>query len=194
VRPALSRAERANFVRSRKRRFSATSGPRGRIPRQDGAGEPKSKKEKIMARKEIILEIQDREQTLTFRIREMPASKLESWIIRAVLLVAGSGAEVPAGADLKAVGLFLQSKGLTALGNVDFEKSRPLLDELLSCCSRVIERVEERCTPESVDAYIEDVKTLFTLRMEALKLNLGFFKGAVENLSGSPEKALSATP
>jgi hypothetical protein len=38
----------------------------------------------------------------------------------------------------------------------------------------VIDQVEERCTSETVDAYILDVKTLFTLRMEAIKLNLVF--------------------
>lgn len=145
-----------------------------------------------MARKEITIDIQDREQNLTFKIKEMPATRLESWIIRALLLVAGSGAQVPDGADLKAAGAFLAEKGLTALGNIDFDKAQPLLDELLGCCSRVVERVEERCTPQSVDAYIQDVSTLFKLRMEAVKLNLGFLGPEVERLSGFPEKASTA--
>lgn len=147
-----------------------------------------------MARKEITVDIQDRDQLLTFKIKEMPATKLESWIIRALLLVAGSGAQVPDGSDIKAAGAFLAEKGLAALGNIDFEKARPLLDELLGCCSRVVEKVEERCTADSVDAYIFDVKTLFTLRMEAIKLNLGFFVPEAERLSGSPEKPSSETP
>jgi hypothetical protein len=146
-----------------------------------------------MARKESIITIQDRDQELTFKIREMPATKLESWIIRALLLVAGSGAQVPDGSDIKAAGAFLAEKGLNALGNIDFEKARPLLDELLGCCSRVIERIEERCTPETVDAYILDVKTLFTLRMEAIKLNLGFLGPEAARLSGSPEEPSTAT-
>lgn len=153
-----------------------------------------------MARKEITVDIQDRDQLLTFKIKEMPATRLESWIIRALLLVAraggpdGSGAQVPDGSDIKAAGAFLAEKGLTALGNIDFEKARPLLDELLGCCSRVVEKVEERCTPDSVDNYILDVTTLFTLRMEAIKLNLGFLGPEVERLSGSPVKPNSETP
>lgn len=147
-----------------------------------------------MARKESLITIQDRDQELIFTIREMPATKLESWIIRALLLLAGSGAQVPGGTDIKAAGAFLAEKGLAALGNVDFEKAGPLLDELLGCCSRVIGRVEERCTPESVDAYILDVTTLFRLRMEAVKLNLGFLGPEVERLSGSPEKPDTETP
>lgn len=127
-----------------------------------------------MSRKETIIDIQDREQLLTFKIREMPASKLESWIMRSLLLLTASNVQVPAGSDANAAGAFLLEHGLTALGNVEFEKAQPLLDDLLSCCSRVVENIEERCTPQSVDAYILDVKTLFRLRMEAFKLNLGF--------------------
>lgn len=138
-----------------------------------------------MARKESIITIQDRDQELTFKIREMSATKLESWIIRALLLVAGSGLQVPDGSDIREAGVFLAENGLMALSNVDFEKAQPLLDELLGCCSRVVEKVEERCTPDSVDNYILDVKTLFTLRLEAIKLNLGFLQPEGESLSGS---------
>ncbi|MDR1396860.1 MAG: hypothetical protein LBJ14_03935 [Desulfarculales bacterium] len=147
-----------------------------------------------MARKETIITIQDREQELTFKIREMPATKLEAWIIRALLLLSGAGAKVPDGADLKATGTFLAEKGLSALGNIDYEKASPLLDELLGCCSRLVERVEERCTQESVDNYIIDVTTLFKLRMEAVKLNLGFLEPEAARLSGSPAKPGSEAP
>lgn len=146
-----------------------------------------------MARKESIITIQDRDQELTFKIREMPATKLESWIIRALLLVAGSGAQVPDGSDIKAAGAFLAEKGLTALGNIDFEKAQPLLDDLLGCCSVTIDRLEKRLTPDIVDDHILDVTTLFKLRMEAIKLNLGFLGPEVERLSGSPVKPNSET-
>lgn len=151
-----------------------------------------------MARKEITVDIQDREQLLTFKIKEMPATKLESWIIRALLLVAGSGAQVPDGSDIKAAGAFLAEKGLTALGNIDFEKARPLLDELLGCCSVMLEKLEKRLTPDTVDDHIQDVKTLFLLRKEAVKLNLGFLGPEVakvgERHSGSPVKPNTETP
>lgn len=145
-----------------------------------------------MARKEIIIDIQDREQLLTFKIREMPASRLERWIARIILLLAGSGVNLPSVDDIGAAGEFVMENGLSALASVDFEKAEPLLDELLGCCSRVIERVEERCTPQSVDAYILDVTTLLKLRMEALKLNLSFLLPEGASLSGSPEKTATA--
>ena len=146
-----------------------------------------------MARRLIEITIEDRGNQLHFVIEEMPATKLESWVIRALLLVAGAGMDVPDGADLKKAGAFLADKGISALGTIDYEKARPLLDEMLGCCYRKIEKVKERCTPDTVDGYIEDVQTLFKLRMEAVKLNLGFLKAEVENQSGSREKLSTET-
>lgn len=147
-----------------------------------------------MARRTIEITIEDRGNPLHFIIEEMPATKLESWIIRALLLVAGAGMEVPDGSDLRKAGAFLADKGIGALGSLDFEKARPLLDELLGCCFRKIDKVKERCTPDTVDGYIEDVQTLLKLRMEAIKLNLGFLKAEVEKLSGSREQPNIETP
>lgn len=147
-----------------------------------------------MARRTIEITIEDRGNPLHFVIEEMPATKLESWIIRALLLVAGAGMEVPDGSDLRKAGAFLADKGIGALGSLDFEKARPLLDELLGCCFRKIDKVKERCTPDTVDGYIEDVQTLLKLRVEAIKLNLGFLKAEVEGLSGSREQPNIETP
>ncbi|MDR2160561.1 MAG: hypothetical protein LBO77_00220 [Desulfovibrio sp.] len=143
-----------------------------------------------MARKETLITLQDRDQELIFKIREMSATRLESWMIRALLLIASSGVDTPDGADIQAVGEYLAERGLRALGGIEYEKASPLLDEMLACCSRVVEKVEERCTPQTVDAYILDVSTLVRLRMEAAKLNLGFLlpEGAAadEKPSGFP--------
>jgi hypothetical protein len=147
-----------------------------------------------MARKETIVTLQDRDQELTFKIREMPATKLESWIIRALLLIAGSGGQAPGGSDIRAAGAFLAEKGLAALGGIDFEKARPLLDELLGCCSILIDKLEKRLTPEIVDDHIQDVACLFKLRVEAVKLNLGFLGPEVERFSGFPGKAPTEAP
>lgn len=141
-----------------------------------------------MARRTVELTIEDRGNPLHFIIREMPATKLEAWIIRALLLIVGADIEVPNGSDLKSAGAFLAERGVTSLGSVDYDKAAPLLDELLGCCSRRLDKVEERCTPDTVDGYIEDVSTLFKLRMEAAKLNLGFLAAEVERLSASPTK------
>ena len=144
-----------------------------------------------MARKESIITIQDQDQELTFKIRQMSATQLESWGIRVILLIAAAGVKVPAGYDLKAAVAFLKENSGALLGNLgslDFEKAKPLLDELLACCSIKIGNLEKRCTPEVIDDHVQDVKTLLTLRKEAIKLNVGFSKPEEETPSGSPTK------
>lgn len=133
-------------------------------------------------RKEKTIVIDDRGRSLTFKIREMSALRLESWIARAGILLAATGildetrvdvrnaGEIAAGVA-RAVG----ESGISALGRLDYDKARPLLDELLSCCSRVDAGVEQPLTPDVLEGFIEDVRTLFTLRKEALALNFGFF-------------------
>ncbi|MEG2172376.1 MAG: hypothetical protein RRY29_03850 [Desulfovibrionaceae bacterium] len=131
-----------------------------------------------MARKEITVTFNDDGNKLTFRIVQMPATKLESWLIRAGLVLANSGAKFPEGAGLQAAGMHLASQGMSALGgvNIDYEKVKPLLDDLLHCCHRVLDgSVEQHVTESTVDGYITDVRNLFKLRVEALKLNLDFF-------------------
>lgn len=141
-------------------------------------------------RKEKTVTIDDRGTSLTFKIREMPALKLESWILRAVMLLASSGlldrklaAKAKEAANsmqtaeaMSSVGSFVTEHGLKALGSVDYEKAEPLLAELLACCSRVDGGVEQRLdNPVVVEGIISDVRTLFKLRKEAFALNFDFF-------------------
>ena len=138
-------------------------------------------------RNEKIIELEDRGNKLTFKIREMSATQLEDWTMRAVLVLAGAGSDIPAGGGVEGIGKYLAEHGLAAIGNVDYAKAKPLLDEMLGCCYRVIDRMEEKVTPETADAYIKDMTTLFKLRVEALKTNFSFFGNG--SPSASPEKA-----
>lgn len=153
-------------------------------------------------RKEKKIVVNDRGRELAFVVREMPATKLECFLVRAGLLLAGSGlagsllgggdAESPDVAQvMRAAGRMVTSeKGadlLRALGSLDYEKARPLLNDLLGCCT--LEGSVAPLSEETADAVIEDVRTLFALRKEALALNLGFFAPAGPSgsqPSGSP--------
>lgn len=153
-------------------------------------------------RKEKKVVVDDRGRELVFVVREMPATRLESFIVRAGLLLAGSGlAEgLLGGADGEApdvsqvvelAGSLARRQGtelLRALGSLDYEKARPLLADLLGCCT--LEGAVAPLSEETADAVIEDVRTLFTLRKEALALNLDFFAGAGQ--SGSQPSASPA--
>lgn len=145
-------------------------------------------------RKEKTIVLTDRDKQLTFKIREMPATRLESWIVRAGLLLASTGmlkglssGSPDAGEVINAAGRAMAEEGLSALGRIDYEKAAPLLDELLACCCRVDAGIEQQMTPDVADGIIEDVRTLFALRREALALNLGFFAPA--GASGSADGA-----
>ena len=141
-------------------------------------------------RKEKIITLNDRGHELTFKIREMPALKLESWLMRAGLLLAGTGAfdgkdVTSAGEAISRAGKVLSQGGISALAQIDYEKAQPLLDDLLACCTRTDAGIEQRLTPETVDGIIEDVRTLFALRKEALALNVGFFTDGVLSVTRS---------
>ena len=150
-------------------------------------------------RKEKVVVLNDRGRELTFKIREMPATRLESFIIRAGLLLAGSGllksggnpVSMDAGAALDAAGKAIAEGGLSALAQLDPAKVQPLLNELLGCCEHMVDGLGHPLTPETVDGVIEDIKTLFTLRKEALILNFDFF-GAAGLFASPPEVEATA--
>ena len=117
-------------------------------------------------RKEKTIVIDDRGRSLTFKIREMSALRLESWIARAGILLAATGILNETKADVRnvgdiaaSVGRMMGDFGISALGKLDYDKARPLLDELLSCCSRVDAGVEQPLTPDVLEGFIEDVRT-----------------------------------
>ena len=116
-------------------------------------------------RKETVVTIEDRGNPLTFTIREMPATQLERWIIRAMLLLAGSEGLEGLSGGVENAGKYLSEHGLKALANVEYEKAQPLLDELLACCARTDAGIEQRCTPAS----------LILRAASGVKLNFGFF-------------------
>lgn len=131
-------------------------------------------------RKEKIVTLNDRGRELSFKIREMPATRLESWIVRAGLLLASTGvldskSITDASDAIQAAGKVIAEGGLAALGNVDYDKVQPLLDELLGCCEHMVDGIGHKVTPDTVDGIIEDVKTLFALRKEVITLCFDFF-------------------
>ena len=135
-------------------------------------------------RQEKRITIEDRGGKLEFVVREMSATQLEDWTMRAVLVLAGAGSDIPANGGVEGIGKYLAEHGLAAIGAVDYAKAKPLLDEMLACCSRVVDKMEEKVTPETADAYIMDMSTLFKLRLEAFKVNFSFFG------NGSPSATL----
>jgi hypothetical protein len=144
-------------------------------------------------RRTKTITLDDRGNKRAFRIEEMPATELESWAIQAALALSVT-LEVKPDDNLFDLTVLedvirrLFAGGLGRLSLIDYNKVKPLYDKLLLCCYRLDGGVEQRCEPETIDGYIEDVKTLFALRAEALKLNFSFFPNAApsDSRSSSP--------
>lgn len=125
-------------------------------------------------RNKIQIQLIDDGTPLDFEITQMSATRKESWILRALLLLSeGAGRiniDLSGEADIDGLMSELGEKGLGIFSGITPEKVQPLLDDLLACCSRVMGQSRQLCTPATVDGYISDVKTLFRLRVESFKV------------------------
>jgi hypothetical protein len=132
-------------------------------------------------RKVTEVTINDRGTDKAFRITEMAATKLEKWIAKAALIILGKTnfTEVEAASAIaEAAG-----KGFESFREIPFEQIEPLYDALLDCVEFKAAGIYIKVDPATIDGQIEDVQTLFKLRMEVLKLNLGFFAAAFPSIT-----------
>jgi hypothetical protein len=104
-----------------------------------------------------------------FKIRQMSASRGERFFFKLLLLLGG---------DMEVSKLTDPYALLSALADKPFERVEELLDDMLSCVSRVNGGVETQLTPENVDAFVSSPMTLFKLRAEVVKAN-NFFQNGV---------------
>lgn len=142
-------------------------------------------------RKEIIVNLTDDGNELTFKIKQMSAIKQERWINKVLILAAGSNVLSGMFSSFKLSGLSNQLKNmdidkfLDMFGKLDYKKIEPLYNELLECCSYVPDKNNLNFTTalnaDNADSIIGDVQTLYKLRLEALKINFNFFSNGAKS-------------
>ena len=124
-----------------------------------------------MLNEKIIAIDKGRDAGKTFKVKEMPVTKLEKWAARALLAVFGS--EMPA--DIRTLSASSNTAALLSAG------LRGLYDELLGQIYRVPNPHKPddaiRLTPQNLDAHVEDVGTIYRLRWEAIAVCLDFLQG-----------------
>lgn len=131
-------------------------------------------------RKEQTVLLEDDGRELMFKITQMSAVQQERWINRLLLMLAGSG-NLDNALDALQSNVKAGEYGniIRLLGALKYEDAEPLYDELLECCAHIPDRNNTRyatkLTRGNADSIIGDFKTLYKLRIEALKLNFGFF-------------------
>ncbi len=128
--------------------------------------------------KEIIL--QQKGQNLTFVIEQMPATKLQIWLMKALTCLLGTEiSELDFGALQKEINI----KGLSFLQNLDIDKIEPLINTLYSCVKYKVDGTLMQIDQNNIDSIILDVRTLFSLQKEVLKHNLSFFGESPLNIN-----------
>lgn len=129
-------------------------------------------------RKEIEITIEDgRDAGKTFKIVEMSAVQMDRWVTKALRIIGKSGGSISTLASMDITEL------LMSVINGEEIESNELLDELLSCASFKKDGVFVAMKGSLVESVIEEWLTLFRLRNEALKLNIGFLEQGGESES-----------
>lgn len=144
--------------------------------------------------KEKTITINDNGNPLQFKIKQLTATQQEELIVKALLLLANKELGDMDVNDLK--NYQLNTKALfSALEKIDYAKVKEISNVLLGCCYRVVGKMEERCTPETVDGYVEDFRTLLTLKKEAFSLSFDFFQDAGNSQEAKPAVSIGrSTP
>lgn len=135
---------------------------------------------------DTVVELSDGGANKKFIVKKMGAYQAEAWLYRAALAI---GRNVP---DI--IGMFKGDRAVLvkSLLSVDYEQARPLLDELLACCSLVNGEAKVQMGRDA-SAYIADPTTLMKLRIEAAKANFGFFMdGVLSNFRTNSDTEQSA--
>lgn len=131
-----------------------------------------------MARKEVEITIKDgRDAGKVFKITEMGAVQSDRWATKVVALLG------KAGADISVLGSLSFQDLVILLSKAPAEEVQPLYDELLACASFVQDGNLVPLKGSIVDSIVEEWTTLNELRLEALKLTLGFFEEGGESTS-----------
>ncbi len=137
-----------------------------------------------MARTKQNYTVQDdgRDIGKVFVLTEMPASRAESWAMRALLALMAGNVDMPDGFErLGMAGM--AEVGIKGLSKLSWDVAEPLLAEMFSC----IQIMPDPGKPNIVRNLIEeDIK----LRAEVWKLHAGFLKAVA--LSTSEESQASA--
>lgn len=144
-----------------------------------------------MARSTVNYTVTDdgRDFGKVFVLTEMPASKAESWAMRALLALMASGVEVPEGFDRMGMAAMAEV-GIRALSGLKWEVAEPLLAEMMECVQVMPDPGKPHVVRRLIEEDIEEVATRVKIRAEVWKLHTGFLKAAAPSISeGSPAAA-----
>lgn len=129
-----------------------------------------------------------RDKGKVFIITEMPASRAESWAMRAILALMAGGVEVPEGFDRMGMAAMAEI-GIKALAGLKWDVAEPLLAEMWSCVQYVPDPSKSHVIRNLIEEDIEEISTRIKIRAEVWKLHTGFLKAVAPSISGGLQAA-----
>ena len=132
-----------------------------------------------------------RDQGKVFVLTEMPASRAESWAMRALLALMAGGVEVPPGFDRMGMAAMAEI-GIKALVGLKWEVAEPLLAEMWSCVQIMPDPSKPHVVRNLIEEDIEEITTRIKLRAEVWKLHTGFLKAVVHSISEGSRPAAAS--
>ena len=151
-----------------------------------------------MARKTISVTIDgdNRDKGKTYLITEMSAFAADKWAFRVLSAINVGNIDMGFFSDVEELaktgmqGVNAASKmlggAINLLQSIDEYKLDAIVDDLHYCCAFIpMPGALPRPVMDKVDGDVEEVSTLFKLKVEALKLHLDFLKAANSPITGS---------
>ena len=130
-----------------------------------------------------------RDRGKVFVITELPASKAESWAMRALLALMANGTDLPEGFERSGMA-GMAEVGIKALSGLRWEVAEPLLAEMWQCVQIMPDPVKPHIVRMLIEEDIEEILTRVKIRAEVWKLHTGFLKAVAPSISkGSPVAA-----
>jgi hypothetical protein len=141
-----------------------------------------------MARKSVtvIVDADNRDHKKRFTVTEFPADRAERWALRALAVLAASGASLPSGAENAGMA-GLAAVGVSVLPNLSaqFPSAEPLLKEMFDS---IRYQHDPKHPPQEIYTgdmcQVEEVSTLFMLRKAWLELHLDFLRAGAALTTG----------
>jgi hypothetical protein len=145
-----------------------------------------------MARATANYTVQDegRDFGKVFVLTEMPASRAESWAMRALLALMASGVEVPEGFERMGMA-GMAEVGIRALSGLKWDVAEPLLAEMWECVQIMPDPSKTHVVRRLIEEDIEEISTRIKLRAEVWKLHTGFLKAVAPSILGGTPAAAS---
>lgn len=129
-----------------------------------------------MRKQEVVVASFGRDDGKRFLITEMPAARAEKWAMRALLMLKGSGQEIPRNVEgMGMVGVAILGLNAFLRGEIDPADLEPLMDEMMTCVQIVRDpRYPDKASDLVSQDDVEEVATRLWLRSEVLRLHTGF--------------------